>query len=344
MKHIQHLWPEDELHLICRKGFGDFFLKTNLVDQVFELDKKSKINTQQVLGKMEKIRYENLFCPHQSVRTALLTRKINAKNKISFHEKWNSVFFQKRVGRQKHLPDALRQLSLLIPLDMDLSEDFANYVGERRLPQISLPEPGTSNKDAHVPEWASMGLRNHFLQNAQVFDELKNKFGIQPGPYAVIAPGSVWETKRWTVEGFAAVTEETVKRGIHVLLVGTQGERSICEQVAKKIPNTTVLAGKTSLYETTHLIAHASFVLSNDSGAMHMASVAETPTVAVFGPTVLPLGYRPWQNHAIVVERENLSCRPCGKHGHHKCPIGTHICMKSVLPQAVLEAIDSLKR
>jgi heptosyltransferase II len=65
------------------------------------------------------------------------------------------------------------------------------------------------------------------------------------------------------------------------------------------------------------------------------------PTVAVFGPTTLDLGYRPWQNRALVVQKD-LECRPCGKHGAAKCPLGTHACMKTVRPPDVLTAIDRL--
>jgi heptosyltransferase-2 len=80
----------------------------------------------------------------------------------------------------------------------------------------------------------------------------------------------------------------------------------------------------------------AEALICNDSGLMHLASVAGLPTVAVFGPTTIALGYRPWQNQARVVERE-LFCRPCGKHGHVRCPLNTHECMKSISESQVLK-------
>ena len=82
-------------------------------------------------------------------------------------------------------------------------------------------------------------------------------------------------------------------------------------------------------------------LVCNDSGAMHAAAAAGLPTVAVFGPTVLAQGFRPWQNQAMVVQRR-LECRPCGKHGSDKCPIGTHACMEGIEAGEVLEALESL--
>ncbi len=38
-EEVPELWPQHKLALVCRKGFGDFFLKTHLVDQVFEIEK-----------------------------------------------------------------------------------------------------------------------------------------------------------------------------------------------------------------------------------------------------------------------------------------------------------------
>jgi heptosyltransferase-2 len=86
----------------------------------------------------------------------------------------------------------------------------------------------------------------------------------------------------------------------------------------------------------------AELVVTNDSAGQHLAALAGTKTVSVFGPTVLPFGFRPWNSQAIVVERFGLSCRPCGKHGPMKCPIGTHECMKSIRSNEVYQACERL--
>jgi heptosyltransferase-2 len=100
-------------------------------------------------------------------------------------------------------------------------------------------------------------------------------------------------------------------------------------------------AGTTSLADLVSLLATGTALICNDSGAMHAAAAAGLPTVAVFGPTTLDLGFRPWNTRAIVVQRE-LGCRPCGAHGPMVCPIGTHECMEALPAREVLQALDLL--
>jgi heptosyltransferase-2 len=66
--------------------------------------------------------------------------------------------------------------------------------------------------------------------------------------------------------------------------------------------------------------------------------------VVIYGPTVLEFGFRPWQDHVSVVEKLGLPCRPCGKHGHNKCPIKTHVCMKEISPHEVFERLQGVLR
>lgn len=156
-----------------------------------------------------------------------------------------------------------------------------------------------------------------------------------------LAPGSVWATKRWTVDGYATLARALLADGYQVELVGSGGERELCDGIAAQVPDLKNHAGKTSLSELVALFRTGAVLVCNDSGAMHAAAVAGLPTVAIFGPTVLAQGFRPWQNRALVVQRE-LGCRPCGKHGAKQCPIGTHECMKAITADDVRRAFDRL--
>ena len=84
-------------------------------------------------------------------------------------------------------------------------------------------------------------------------------------------------------------------------------------------------------------LSKAKGLICNDSGAMHMASVLNRPTIAIFGPTVQELGYKPWNPSAVVVEEKRLLCCPCGQHGGHYCPINSHRCMSEIAVQEVVE-------
>src|SRR5262249_2698289 len=101
----------------------------------------------------------------------------------------------------------------------------------------------------------------------------------------VIAPGSIWETKRWRIAGFAEVARHFVQQDFAVVLTGSERERAVCEAVAAAAAGVLNLAGETTLSELGALIKRSILCLSNDSGPMHLAVALGRPVVSIFGPT-----------------------------------------------------------
>ncbi|MCA1742471.1 MAG: lipopolysaccharide heptosyltransferase II, partial [Desulfovibrionales bacterium] len=71
---------------------------------------------------------------------------------------------------------------------------------------------------------------------------------------------------------------------------------------------------------------------------MHLAWTQNTPLIALFGPTVKKLGFFPRGKNSTVLESD-LSCRPCGLHGHRSCPEKHHRCMMDITPETVIKHI-----
>src|SRR6185369_16202750 len=110
------------------------------------------------------------------------------------------------------------------------------------------------------------------------------------GPAIGISPGAAYgNAKRWLPERFAEVACQFQGTATTVLLFGSSAESSLCEQVAEPLRSsgleTLNLAGKTTLREFIDLASVCRLFLTNDSGAMHVASALGVPTVAVFGAT-----------------------------------------------------------
>src|SRR5690606_25602639 len=126
-----------------------------------------------------------------------------------------------------------------------------------------------------------------------------------------------------------------------VILTGSPAESAIGNEIESQA-QVLNLCGELSLPQTMWLMGKARAVVSNDSGAMHMAAAMGTPNVAIFGPTVLRFGYQPWQSKARVLERTDLDCRPCSPHGTAKCPLGHHHCMKWISAQEVEDVVLEL--
>jgi heptosyltransferase-2 len=325
LKRIREWDPVQPIALACRPGLGEFFLKTELADEVIEIDKRSRAGRRKAATRLRGERWENVFVPHESPRTQLWMARVRSnRGKVSFHRSWNFWIYDYRVKKPHDLPDALRQLSLLAPLDADLAERFADSDIEALRNSTTRSGPFFL-ASPRIPEWASMRLRTNRPDGKKIF----------------LAPGSVWNTKRWTAQGYESTAKRLLQEGYEVILVGSPAERELCDSIARTAPGLKNMAGRTRLSDLVDLFATGTALICNDSGAMHAAAVADLPTVAIFGPTVLELGFRPWQNKAVIVQRE-LSCRPCGKHGAQTCPIGTHACMNEVSLEDVMQALRTV--
>jgi heptosyltransferase-2 len=330
MKRIKDWDPDTPVVLACRPGLGDFFKKFGLADEIVAIDKKDKAAAQQTLAKLAQQKWDVLFVPHESPRTALMMRKLKAKHKVSFSKWWNGLVYDRRVKKPVDFPDALRQLSLLTPLDSKLAENFCSEeIQALKNPQTRTPHVVDFSRPV-IPEWASMQVAQHTGGRHVIF----------------MAPGSTWNTKRWTARGYVELARMLLARGYEIELVGSKAERQLCNEIEFAVldeakPGSLIAnrAGATSLAELVERFRTGVALVSNDSGAMHAASAAGLPTVAIFGPTTLNLGFRPWQNRAQVVQLD-LDCRPCGKHGHDKCPLGHHHCMEKIDALTVMKAVE----
>jgi ADP-heptose:LPS heptosyltransferase len=85
--------------------------------------------------------------------------------------------------------------------------------------------------------------------------------------------------------------------------------------------------GELSLNQSASLVQQAKFVISHDTGMMHVAAALKKKTFAIWGNTVPELGMYPYLTEHYNLQVSNLSCRPCSKIGYHKCPKGHFDCM-----------------
>jgi heptosyltransferase-2 len=154
-------------------------------------------------------------------------------------------------------------------------------------------------------------------------------------PVIGVSPGAAFgSAKRWLPERFAEVASRLAEKcGASVAVFGSASEQELCGEVARAAAGVS-FAGQTTLSEFIELTAACRLFLTNDSGAMHIASALGVPTLTVFGPTnekaTGPLGA------SAVVVREPVDCAPCGL---RECPID-HRCMTRVTAERVVHEID----
>jgi heptosyltransferase-2 len=252
--------------------------------------------------------------PHRSFRSAFLARAAGIRERIGFDESGGRRFLTAIVPYRALQHEAERVASLL--------EALGGALPRGRVPLRLVPRAG----------------------DIAAVDRALAKAGIpEGGPFIVVAPGSSWPTKRWLPERFAESAEAIAARtGAGIVLAGTPEDRGVATAVAGSASSPPIdLTGTLGIGAWIALIARARLLLSNDSAAAHVAAAVGTPVVAVFGPTAPAQGFAPYTATARVVETD-LACRPCGRHGAARCPLGTMACMKGVAVSAVVDAAAAL--
>ena len=164
--------------------------------------------------------------------------------------------------------------------------------------------------------------------------------GIARGaPIVTINPGATFgSAKRWYPDRFAAVAEAlSAEWNARVVVVGSTAEAPLAGEIEAAMRTPPVnLAGKTTVRELMALLSLSSFLVTNDSGPMHIGAALGVPLVAIFGPT----DWRrtsPWSPLAKVV-RVDIDCSPCRL---RVCDRG-HECMLGVTPGMVVDAARQL--
>ena len=164
--------------------------------------------------------------------------------------------------------------------------------------------------------------------------------GVGEGTLAVLPGAARGASKRWPPEFFAEAARRALDAGLaaNVAVCGTPGEAAECEAVASALgaARCVNLCGRTGLGELASLLSRCRAALSNDSGGMHIAALAGTPVVAVFGLTdpakTGPLGTAvavaaEGVRHARAIPRESAEAERA---------------LRSVTPSRVFEALKGL--
>ncbi|HEV2106845.1 MAG TPA: glycosyltransferase family 9 protein [Thermomicrobiales bacterium] len=107
------------------------------------------------------------------------------------------------------------------------------------------------------------------------------------GPLVGLHPGAKDPERRWPVERFAALGDALAARhGARLVLTGTEGEREIVTAVREEMRAPALdLAGQTDLGAFAAAIRRLDLLVTNDTGASHLAAALGTPSVVLFGPT-----------------------------------------------------------
>jgi heptosyltransferase-2 len=156
----------------------------------------------------------------------------------------------------------------------------------------------------------------------------------------VICPGAEFgPAKQWPTASYADVANALLERGWQVLVLGSAADRETGKTIVsaidpKLVSDVVDLTGKTQLEEAIDLLATADYVISNDSGLMHIAAALQRPLIAVYGPT--SPDFTPPLAHNAHILQEDVECGPCFQ---RVCPEVHHQCMTLIRPSTVISKV-----
>ncbi len=168
--------------------------------------------------------------------------------------------------------------------------------------------------------------------------------------FIACAIGGQYFTKKMPLEKW----KELCRKIEHpIVLMGGKEDEAFGDELKKIDPIKIYNAcGKYSINESADIIRRAKFVITHDTGLMHIAAAFQKNIISIWGNTVPKFGMFPYYgnndltskvaNKSIMIEVKNVSCRPCSKIGYHQCPKKHFRCMNLISTDEILQNVNQL--
>ena len=162
-----------------------------------------------------------------------------------------------------------------------------------------------------------------FLSDADKVD--LNEF---PNDYVAFVIGGQHVTKILPTAKIISICKKLNKA---VLLIGGPDDKARGDEISKA-SGAINTCGNHSLLQSAFLIKNSAYVISHDTGMMHIAAAFKKKIYSVWGNTIPEFGMYPYlsDKNSKMIEVQDLSCRPCSKIGYDKCPKGHLKCMQEI--------------
>jgi heptosyltransferase-2 len=300
LEKLHAVYPDAVIDILVRGGNENLFRQHPFLHEALVWEKRSHKyrNLFSLISRVRKNKYELLINVQRFAATGLITVLSGAGRKIGFDKNPFSFLFSDII---RHVvsegAENMHEVQRNHQLIRSITDDKA------AMPRL-YPAAGDF---AFVEKWKS-------------------------SPYICVAPASVWFTKQFPADQWAAFTR-AVPPSISIYLIGAPGDNALCEQVRSVADRGSVvnLAGQLNFLQSAALQKDALMNYVNDSAPMHFASAVDAPVTAVYCSTIPAFGFGPLSTNSHIVEIAHpLACRPCGLHGRSACPLSHFNCARHI--------------
>ncbi len=313
LERLRAWMPEAEIHLLTKERYAPLFAADRRIDEVKLLRSNSLKELLHIRSELSAERYDLILDAHNVVRSNLLYATTRAGIKVQLKKDQFKKFMITRMG---------------LNLYGEIHHQSERYTDLLR--PFRPPEGGTI-PSLMIPEEA----------RAKARDTIRERYP-EGSSLVALAPGARWETKTWPVEHFITVADTLASSGHGIVLIGGIEDKALCGELSGRCAAPPLdTAGRLGLLESAALLAECRLLVTNDSAPLHMAEAAQTPVVALFGPTVREFGYHPQLSSSLMLGLE-LRCRPCSRNGARPCHIHTKECLVDLAPGHVIEAAATI--
>jgi ADP-heptose:LPS heptosyltransferase len=244
--------PDVRISWIVRDIFAALVKQCEAVDRVYVFKRHGGVfDFMRLMREVRATRFDFVFDLQGLLRTGLMTTRARAARKIGRADarECSGVFYKERIALPAtgRASHALEILLQFLP-KLDLEPKLAGAVRFREVEGLNL---------SHI----------------------EGRGGAQP---ILMFPDSRRVEKRW--QGFKELTDSITRDGSGRKVVWA-GNNYV--DFKDPLPNNLFLnlTGNTSLMALPALVKRAGWVISNDSGPMHLAAALGVPTLGIFGPT-----------------------------------------------------------
>jgi heptosyltransferase-2 len=315
IQKLKGIIPECEIDVISNPVTAEIFSASPSINEVISLDKKGKHKSLFSLFKFAKeIRnrnYKRIYSPHRSFRTALIVMQTSVRDTYGFSNSSLKHVYRHLIEYRYDHHEVQRNLDLA-------GYDYSSE-GWKILPELKISGKNSEN----VREFfANYNINSHVT---------------------VVAPGSVWNTKKYPADYFKKIIRYLVDNSGKVLLIGGESDISLCRNLASGFNQDVIpVAGKFSLLETIEVLKNSKILISNDSAPTHFGICADIPVLTLYCSTSASFGFYPYNKKSSYLSFDDLFCKPCGIHGYSECPIKTFECGYNLKPEIVISKIEEI--
>jgi len=306
VQNLHDRFPLAKIDFVTDKFAADVVTGNPWLSSVLTFDRKHDSSVGMIRQVREK-KYDLIVDLFSNPRSAIITGLSGARLRAGFPFRWRkyayNIIIPPRAGDIHNIDfnlDALRRLDIPV-------SHFQPYF------------PLDSRSVQFADDW----LHGHNLDG-------KTVVGLNPS--------GGWYTKRWGLEHYALLGDLISERyGASIIVLWGPGEEDDARHIQEHMKLPASVIPQTTLSQLGAIIHRCAFIVSNDSGPMHIAASLNIPTLGIFGPTN-PRQQGPYGSGNHWVRNEELDCLECSL---TSCPIG-NICMTQLRVERVMDAFTSL--